>query len=80
LIFAVLLFNACDNGFFGDIPEEVSLIQAHEFSFYEVKTAFNNSYLPGFYLPVGQFEEIYPEFQNYLKRWLHDKKKFSPGV
>ena len=73
-------FNACDNGIFGDVPEEVSLIQAPDFSFYEVQIAFNNSFLPHFYLPVGQFEEVYPELQDYLKRWLHVRKPFYSGV
>lgn len=73
-------FNACENGIFGDIPEEVSVIETPgEFSFIEIQTAFNNEYL--LYLYVLKSEErAYPEFQGYLKRWLHASKKFCPGV
>ena len=55
-------FNACDNGVFGDIPEEVSLIETPEgFSCYEVQTAFNNSFLPHF----QRFSQVRPQVTSY---------------
>jgi hypothetical protein len=32
-----------------------------------------------FYLPKGEFETIYPEMQDYLKQWQHQKIQFKPN-
>lgn len=73
-------FNKEDNGVFGDIPEEVALIEASGFSVYEIQTAFNNDFMLQVYLPQGEFELVYPEFQDYLKRWQPSVKFFMPKV
>ena len=70
--------NACEQGLFGDVPEAVCLIECPDFSLYEVQTAYNNDYMMQFYLPVGEFEDLYPEFKAYLKKWLHGKRVFKP--
>lgn len=73
-------FNACDNGIFGDIPEEVSVIETPGgLSFIEVQTAFNNDYLVNVYIFRTE-ERAYPEFQDYLKRWEPQVKFFKPTV
>lgn len=70
--------NACDQGLFGDVPEEVCLIEGPDFSLYEIQTAYSNDYMMQFYLPVGVFEDLYPELKVYLKKWLHGKRVFKP--
>ena len=70
--------NICDNGLFGDVPEKVCLIEIPGFSFYEIQTVYNNDYTMQFYLAAGEFEDLYPEFKAYLKRWIHGKCSFKP--
>lgn len=70
--------NACDNGFFGSIPEVVEEIEMPSFTVYQVSDCYNNDYMMLFYLPKGEFEAIYPELSDYFTKHIPEKIQFKP--
>lgn len=67
------------NNFFNSVPEAVEEIVMPEFNVYQVSNIYNNDYMMIFYLPKGEFEAIYPELQDYLRQWQHQKIQFKPN-
>ncbi len=67
------------NNFFNSVPEAVEEIVMPGFNVYQVSNIYNNDYMMIFYLPKGEFETIYPEMQDYLKQWQHQKIQFKPN-
>lgn len=67
------------NSFFDSIPEAVEEIVMPGFNVYQVSNAYNNDFMMLFYLPKGEFEAIYPELNEYLKRWQPQTIQFKPN-